>query len=72
MLCPVVLFISAFFIARIDYKYSEYQCGHCGNYFKPTFSEYFWGVKLWKSGQTKYLICSKCSKKGWCKRKLKF
>lgn len=72
ILCPVILFISAFFIARIDYKYSEYQCNHCGSYFKPTFSEYFWGVKLWKSGQTKYLVCSKCGKKGWCKRKFKF
>ena len=67
-----VLLISAFFIARIDYNYSEYQCGHCGSYFKPTFSEYFWGVKLWKSGQIKYLKCHKCDRKSWCKRKLKF
>ena len=57
---------SVLFAAKVDYETGVYECRKCGHKFKPTFSEYFWGMHTLKK---RYLTCHECGEKTWCLRK---
>ena len=61
-----LVFGTVLFAAKVDYETGVYECRKCGHVFRPTFKAYFWGAHTLT---TRYLKCSKCEEKSWCKRK---
>ena len=62
----ILCVISIFYAAKIDYKTGVYECRKCGHIFKPDFRAYIWGAHTLT---TRYLKCSKCKEKSWCRRR---
>ena len=62
----LLVLISVFYAAKVDYETGVYECRKCGYTFKPTFKAYFWGAHTLTS---RHLKCPKCKEKSWCIRK---
>ena len=63
----VLVLISVFYAAEVDYETGVYECRKCGHTFKPTFKAYIWGAHTLT---TRHLKCPKCEEKSWCRRKM--
>ena len=63
----VLVLISIFYAAKVDYETGVYKCRKCGHTFKPTFKAYILGVHTLT---TRHLRCPKCEEKSWCSRKI--
>lgn len=63
----VLVLISIFYAAKVDYETGVYKCRKCGHTFKPTFKAYILGVHTLT---TRHLRCPKCEEKSWCRRKI--
>ena len=62
----VLVLITIFYAAKVDYETGVYECRKCGHTFKPTFKAYIWGAHTLT---TRHLKCPKCEEKSWCRRK---
>ena len=62
----IPLLLVCLYAGRIDYESGLFECRKCGHIFKPTKSEYIWGLH---SITTRYLKCPKCEEKSWCIRR---
>ncbi len=67
VLSTVLLFITIFYAAKVDYSTGAYECRKCGHTFKPTFRAYILGMHTLT---TRYLKCPKCEAKSFCRRKM--
>ena len=63
----VLVLITIFYAAKVDYETGVYECRKCGHTFKPTFKAYILGVHTLT---TRHLKCPKCEEKSWCRRKM--
>ena len=63
----VLVLISIFYAAKVDYETGVYKCRKCGHTFKPTYKAYILGVHTLT---TRHLRCPKCEEKSWCRRKI--
>lgn len=62
----LLVLISVFYAAKVDYKTGVYECRKCGHTFKPAFKAYLWGAHTLTARRLK---CPKCKEKSWCIRK---
>ena len=61
----ILIFVVCLYAGSLEYSTSVYECRKCKHVFKPTKSEYIWGLH---SITTRYLKCPVCGKKSWCLR----
>lgn len=62
----ILIFISIYYLAKVDYETGVYKCKNCSHIFRPSFRDYIFGMH---TITTKYLKCPECGKSTWCKRK---
>ena len=68
LISVILLIIMIFYAAKVDYETGAYVCRKCGHTFTPSFKAYILGPHTLT---TRYLKCSECGEKSWCKRKTK-
>ena len=59
--------IPCFYALKLEVSIGAYKCKECGHEIVPTYSEALWAMHR---GTTRYLKCSKCNKRTWCKKVL--
>ena len=64
----VVFLIPCFYALKLEVSVGAYKCKNCGHEIVPTYSEALWAMHM---GFTRYLKCSKCNKRTWCKKVFK-
>ena len=64
----VVFLIPCFYALKLEVSVGYYKCKNCGQEIIPTYSEALWAMHR---GTTRYLKCSKCNKRTWCKKIIK-
>ena len=68
VLALIPVFITTFFILKIDYETGVYECRNCGHIFKPTAKAYIFGAH---TPTKRCLACPECGTKTWCIRRHK-
>ena len=61
----IVFIVSMFLALKIELNAGYYDCKNCHNKFVPTYLE---GLIAPHIHTTRYLKCSKCNKRTWCKK----
>lgn len=63
----IFIFFAAVFVALkvVEKDKGEYECNTCKHKFEPSFKEIILSMY---SDNTRYLNCSNCKKKTWCKK----
>ena len=64
----VVFLLPCFYALKLEVSVGYYKCKKCGQEIIPTYSEALWAIHR---GTTRYLKCSKCNKRTWCKKIIK-
>ena len=64
----VLFLIPCFYALKLEVSVGAYKCKNCGHEIVPTYSE---ALRAMHRGTTRYLKCSKCEKRTWCKKIIK-
>ena len=64
----VMFLLPCFYALKLEVSVGAYKCKNCGYEIVPTYSEALWAMHR---GTTRYLKCTKCNKRTWCKKELK-
>jgi DNA-directed RNA polymerase subunit RPC12/RpoP len=60
--------IPCLYALKLEVGVGAYKCKQCGHEIVPTYSEVMRSMHI---GFTRYLWCSECNKRTWCKKVLK-
>ena len=66
-LCTLFL-IPCFYALKLEVSVGAYKCKNCGHEIVPTYVE---ALNAMHMGTTRYLRCSECGKRTWCKKVIK-
>ena len=61
----VVFLIPCFYALKLEVSVGAYKCKNCGHEIVPTYTE---ALNAMHMGTTRYLKCSNCGKRTWCKK----
>lgn len=61
----IVFLIPCFYALKLEVSVGVYRCKKCGCEIVPTYKE---AVNSMHMGTTRYLKCTKCNKRTWCKK----
>lgn len=64
----IVFLIPCFYALKLEVSVGAYKCKNCGCEIVPTYSQALWAMHR---GTTRYLKCSNCKKRTWCKKVIK-
>ncbi len=64
----VVFLIPCFYALKLEVSVGAYKCKNCGHEIVPTYTE---ALNAMHMGTTRYLKCTECGKRTWCKKVLK-
>ena len=64
----VVFLIPCFYALKLEVSVGAYKCKNCGHEIVPTYTQ---ALNAMHMGTTRYLKCSKCNKRTWCKKVIK-
>ena len=64
----IVFLVPCFYVLKLEVSIGAYKCKYCGHEIVPTYKEALMAMHM---GTTRYLKCTKCGKKSWCKKVLK-
>ena len=64
----VVFLIPCFYALKLEVSVGAYKCKNCGHEIVPTYKQ---ALNAMHMGTTRYLKCSECNKRTWCKKVLK-
>ena len=61
----VVFLIPCFYALKLEVSVGVYKCKNCGHEIVPTYTQ---ALNAMHMGTTRYLKCSKCNRRTWCKK----
>ena len=64
----VVFLIPCFYALKLEVSVGAYKCKNCGHEIVPTYTQ---ALNAMHMGTTRYLKCTKCNKRTWCKKVIK-
>ena len=66
ILAVVVVFLTpCFYALKLEVSVGAYKCKNCGHEIVPTYKE---ALNAMHMGTTRYLKCTECGKRTWCKK----
>ena len=61
----IVFLIPCFYALKLEVSVGAYKCKNCGHEIVPTFRQ---ALMAMHRGTTRYLKCTECKKRTWCKK----